>query len=70
MLTSTPEYNTAHQQDLNASANQPGAAAVMAQRRRDRRAGIRRSVATVYNAIPLRAKKKHTNLRAEPETTA
>jgi hypothetical protein len=70
MLTSTPEYNTAHQQDLHASANQPGTAAAIAQRRRDRRAAIRRVAATAYNAIPFRAHKEAQKLRAETETTA
>jgi hypothetical protein len=70
MLTGTPEYNTAHQQDLNASANRPGATAAIARRRRDRRAAIRRVAATVYNAIPFRAHKPAQKLRAETETTA
>ncbi len=68
MLTSTPEYNTAHQQDLHASANQPGAAAAIARRRRDRRAAIRRVAAAVYNANPFRAHKQAQKLAAEPET--
>jgi hypothetical protein len=70
MLTSTPEYNTVHQQDLHASANQPGAAAAIAKRRRDRRAAIRRVAATIYNAIPFRSHKPAQKLRAETETTA
>jgi hypothetical protein len=70
MLTSTPEYNKAHQQDLYASANQPGVAAAIARRRRDRQAAIRRVAATVYNAIPRRANKNTQKLRTEPKTTA
>jgi hypothetical protein len=70
MLTSTPEYNTVHQQDLTALANQPAAAEAIAKRRRDRRARIRRVAATVYNAIPLRANKNPQKLRTEPETPA
>ncbi len=70
MLTATPEYNEAHQQDLNASANQPAAAAAIAQRRSYRRARIRRVAATVYNAIPLRANKNTQKLHTEPKTTA
>jgi hypothetical protein len=70
MLTSTPEYSEVHQQNLAALANQTGAAAVIARRRRDRWTGIRRFVATVYNAISLRASKNTQQLPAEPETTA
>ena len=70
MLTSTPEYNTAHQQDLAASANQPGAAAAIAQRRRDRLDRIRRVASILYNAIPGRANKNTQKLHPESKTTA
>ena len=70
MLNGTPEYNTVHQQNLTALANQPGAAAAIARRRRHRRAEIRRVAARAYHAIVLRAAKKTQKLRSEPETTA
>ena len=69
MLTGTPEYNRVHQQDLRASANQPGAAAAIARRKRDRVARIRRVVATIYYAVPIRAARHAQKLRAEPGTT-